>query len=251
MNEMDRQAAFTRMLEALVRAAGKNHNMITNDQLQKAFEGMDLSNDQLQTVKDYLSAASIGIEGETNPDPDNNMNEEDHDYFADYREMIAAIELPEDGVFDAIKINAMAGDGQAQQDLATYMLPKVLDISRLYLNQGVYMEDLVGAGNEELMRSVRMMAPLEGPQDVEGFLAERVMNAMEELIEANIHSKAADADAVGVANKVKAKADALADTLGHKVTIEELLSAGELTEDEIMDAIRLTGNKIETIDYRQ
>lgn len=250
-NEIEREAAFTRMLQALVRAAGHNHNTVTQDQLKKAFEGMNLSDAQLQTIKDYLTSSNIAIEGETNPDPDDNLDEADHDYLEDYKQLVAGIEQPEDGVFDAIKINAMAGDRQAQEKLVELMLAKVVDIARLYINQGVYMEDLIGAGNEELTRSVRLLAPLEGPQDVEPFLAERIMNAMEDLVEANIHEKATDADAATLANKVKDKADALADELGHKVTVEELAGATDLSEDEIMDAIRLTGNKIETIDFKK
>lgn len=250
-NEIEREAAFTKMLQALVRAAGHNHNTITNGQLKKAFEGMNLSEQQLQTIKDYLTSANIGIEGESNPDPDNNLDEADHDYLEDYKQLVAGIEQPEDGVFDAIKINAMAGDKPAQERLIELMLSKVVDIARLYANQGVYMEDLIGIGNEELTRSVRLLGPLEGPQDVEPFLAERIMNAMEDLIESNVHEKATDADAAALANKVKKKADALADELGHKVTVEELAGSTDLTEDEILDAIRLTGNKIETIDYKQ
>lgn len=249
-DEIEREAAFTKMLEALVRAAGHNHNTVTADQLKKAFDGMNLSEQQLQAVKDYLTAANIAIEGETQPDPDDNLDEADHDYLEDYRQLVAGIEQPEEGVMDAIKINAMAGDKDAQNQLVELMLSKVVDIARLYINQGVYMEDLIGVGNEELTRSVRLLAPLEGPQDVEPFLAERIMDAMENLIEANIHEKATDADAETLANKVKEKADALADELGHKVTVEELAGQGELTEDEILNAIRLTGNKIETIDYK-
>lgn len=252
-DELKREADFAHRLQTLVRSAGKNHNTVTNDQLKEAFHGWNLSKQQLQTVKDYLTASNIAIEGETSPDMDdmNNMNEADHDYLEDYRQEVAAIEQPDEGVMDAIKINAMAGDKPSQERLAELMLPKVIDIARLYVNQGVYMEDLIGAGNEELVRSVRLLAPLEGPQDVEGFLAERIMNAMENLIEENIHDKATDADALNLVNKVKEKADALRDALGHKVTVEELAGEGDVTEDEIMNAIRLTGNKIDAIDYKE
>ena len=108
------------------------------------------------------------------------------------------------------------------------------------------MEDLIGAGNEALVRGTKLLAPLEGPEEVEGALAERIMNAMEDLIAENLDEVSADQTAADTANKVLEKADELAKILGRKVSVEEL--AGEVTEEEILDAIRITGNRIESLE---
>lgn len=248
-SELNKQKAFLAALEALVKAAIRNHNVVTSAQIGKAFEGMDLTEDQVQMVSDYLTQNNIGID-DPNPDADN-YTENDEDYLAMYQDSIADLPRPSDGELEAIKINAMAGDKDAQEQLINYMLPKVVDIAQLYKEQGVYMEDLIGAGNEALVKGVRVLAPLEGPDEVEGRLGELIMNAMEDLIAANIDEKATGADAVKHVNRVRDKAEELAEAMGRKVTVDELAAEGDLTKDEIMEAIRLTANKIDPIDYKQ
>ncbi len=249
MSDMtQREESFVTMMQALVRAAQKNHGVVTEDQMKKAFEGMELDDEQMQKVRDYLIANNIGID---EPLPlEDVLTEVEHNYLQDYEEMVNAIEQPDDGVFDAIKINAMAGQRDAQKQLAEYMLPKVVDIAKLYAGQGVYMEDLIGAGNEALVVGTGLLGPLEKPSEVEPDLARRIMAAMEGLIEENMTEGAKDQEAAELTNKVKDAADELADALMRKVTVLELAAEGDVTEEEILEAIRLSGNKIETIDYQ-
>lgn len=75
------------------------------------------------------------------------------------------------------------------------------------------------------------------------------MRAMEALVEEALSSTVAAQDAADLANKVMDAANALQDDLGRKVTVEELAAEGDVTEEEILEAIRVTGNKIESIDY--
>ena len=146
-----------------------------------------------------------------------------------------------------MKIASMAGEKDAQAALTEYMLPKVIDIARLYAGQGVYLEDLVGAGNEALVRSVTLLAPLEGPEEVEGTIGKYIMDAMEDMIAANLDEKATDNAAVSRANRILEAADALADEIGRKVTVEELSSLKDIPEEDIYEAIRITGDNIENL----
>ena len=128
---------------------------------------------------------------------------------------------------------------------------RAVDIAKLYAGQGVYIQDLIGTGNMALMAGVKLLAPLSGPEEVEGDLAQRVMNAMEELINEDMGSAAIGEDALEKVNRVAEAAHELAQELGRKVTVMELVGEGEFTEDEVMDAIRFCDNKIPDIDYRQ
>ena len=151
----------------------------------------------------------------------------------------------------AIRISAMAGDKEAQRSLAQYMLPKVLDICRLYAGQGVPAEDLIGAGSEALVRAAALLGPLSSPDEVDGDLTRRIMDAMEDLISDNLLIKAQDAKIAENANLVADKAAELAKTLGRKVTPEELAREGEVTMEQITEAVRATGRAIEDIEYGQ
>ena len=234
------------ILRSLVGAARKNRGMITRDQLEQALKELQLSGEQEKLVEEYLKQNNIGIDEPL--DAEEKLSEEEADYLREYTEMVNAMEQPSDGEREAIEIQAMAGEKDAQRQLAEWMLPKVVDLARLYAGQGVFMEDLIGAGNEALVRGTKLLAPLEGPEEVEGALAERIMNAMEDLVAENLDEVSADQTAADTANKVLEKADELAKILGRKVSVEELAGEGEVTEEEILDAIRITGNRIESLE---
>jgi RNA polymerase primary sigma factor len=145
----------------------------------------------------------------------------------------------------------MAGDREAQGRLTEAMLPKVIDIARLYAGQGVLMEDLIGGGNEALALGVTLLGPLEKAEEVEGFLGRRIMDAMEDMIAANMDERAGDKAVEDKVNRVAEKAAELAGELLRKVTPQELAAEGELTLEEILEAVRFSGNKIEDIDTEQ
>ena len=169
----------------------------------------------------------------------------------DYEAMIAALPVPSDGVLHALKLSAMAGDRDAQSGLTEAMLPKVIDIARLYAGQGVLMEDLIGGGNEALALGVTLLGPLEKAEEVEGFLGRRIMDAMEDMIAANMDERAGDRAVEDKVNRVAEKAAELAGELLRKVTPRELAAEGELTLEEILEAVRFSGNKIEDLDTEQ
>lgn len=247
-NAGGRQRQLLLILQSLVKASRKNRGVITEKQLEKALEGLSLTEEQMQLVRDYLQKNGVGIDDPL--DEEIRMTDEDKNYLEEYKKQVEQIPQPDEGVKDAIKIRAMAGEKEAQNELAEFMLPVVVDIARLYAGQGVYMEDLIGAGNEALVRGTKLLAPLEGPQEVEAALAERIMNAMEDLIAANLDAFSVDQSAADQANKVLDKAEELAEMLGRKVTVDELAAEGDLTREEIMNAISNTANKIEPIDYK-
>ena len=248
MASEDKERRLLVILQDLVKTARKNRGMITGQQLREATEGLELSAEQLQMVKDYLRGNDIGIDEPL--EFDDRATEEEKDYLEEYRRAVEAIPQPSSGEMEALKIRAMAGEPEAQRELAECMLPMVLDFARLYTGQGVYAEDLVGAGNEALVRAVRLLAPLDTPEEVDASISERIMNAMEDLVSANLDACAVDQSAADRANEVMDRAQELAELLGRKVTVEELAAEGDVTEEEILNAIRDTGNKIEAIDYK-
>lgn len=245
MDTQDQEKRLQDILRSLVRAARKNRGVIDKEQLDQALSELSLNDEQRKLVEDYLAANNIGIDVPL--ETEERLSEEEHNYLEDYRQMVEAMEQPQEGELEAAKIRAMAGEAQAQRQLAEWMLPKVIDIARLYAGQGVYMEDLIGVGNEALVRATKLLAPLEGPEEVEGALAERIMHAMEDLVAENLDELSADQQAADMANKVLEKANELSEILRRKVTVEELAAEGEVTEEEIREAIRVSGNKIEAI----
>ncbi len=252
-NGKTREQLFLEALQTAKKTARQGGDTISSEQLGEIFSATGLTPEQTAQVRDFLLKSGISVDEAPadEVEPEDALTEEEHDYLKEYEEMIAQIPQPEESVMTAIRISAMAGDKEAQRSLAQYMLPKVLDICRLYAGQGVPAEDLIGAGSEALVRAAALLGPLSSPDEVDGDLTRRIMDAMEDLISDNLLIKAQDAKIAENANLVADKAAELAKTLGRKVTPEELAREGEVTIEQITEAVRATGKAIEDIEYGQ
>ena len=218
MSDIKKEQLFLARLQETVKKARGDGGSITEQALQEQFRDLSLTEAQMDQVRAYLAAAKIGV-GQA-PESGDVLTEEEHNYLEDYLEMIRAIPVPSDGMI------------------------------RLYAGQGVLLEDLIGSGNEALTIGVTLLAPLESPREVSGFLGRRIMDAMEDLISANLDEKAVGKEIEDRVNKVADLAAELAEALMRKVTPEELAREGEVTIEEIREAVRLSGNKIEDLDTK-
>ena len=242
MDERQKQVLFLKRLRDTADTAAKNGNMITEEELEEAFADLDLNESQMTQVRDFLKTKGVGI-GEALP-IEEVISEEEMNHLRDYEEMLDSIEIPSDSVLDALKLSAMAGECDAQKSLAEYSLKKVVDIARLYAGQGVYMEDLIGAGNEVLLIAVTQLAPLDKPDEVDGYLGRRIMDAMEDVIAANLDEKAAEKVVEERVNLVADRAREMAEELGRKVSVAELAAEYDMDPEDIREAVRLSGNAI-------
>jgi RNA polymerase primary sigma factor len=242
MDDREKQVLFLKRLRETKAKADENGKFITEAELEKAFADLDLDGAQQKQVKDYLKSSGIGI-GEALSFEEVSTQEE-RDYLAEYETMIGTIELPSDNVLDAVRLSAMAGDAGAQSRLVECSLRKVIDIARLYAGQGVYVEDLIGTGNETLLRAVTQLAPLEKPEEVDGYLGRRIMDAMEDLIAQNLDEKAVEKEVEDKVNLLADRAKELAQMLGRKVSVQELADEYKMDPDEIEEVIKLSGNAI-------
>ena len=145
----------------------------------------------------------------------------------------------------------MAGDLDAQQRLVEAYLKDVIDVAKLYAGQGVSLEDLIGEGNVALAVAVSMVGSLEKPSEAQGMLAKMMMDAMENLIDEVALNEKQDKKVADKVNDVADKARELAGEMHRKVTVRELADETGLSVKAIQDACRMSGFKIEDIDYAE
>ena len=244
-DEKQKQAQFLNKLREVMKDAALSGNVVTPEELEEAFADLHLDEAQMLQVREYLRAGGVVV-SEALP-AEEVLTDDEKDHLAEYEALLDAIEMPSDNVLDVVRLSAMAGETDAQKRLAEYSLKKVVDIARLYAGQGVYMEDLIGAGNEALLIAVTQLAPLEGPDEVDGFLGRRIMDAMEDLIALNLDIKAAEKTVEEKVNLIADRARELAEELGRKVSVAELAREYEMDPEEIAEAVRLSGNAITDI----
>ncbi len=246
---MDKELLFAKALEKMRKTAKEQGNCISEEQVREHFAELSLNEDQLRLVFDYLEKHRIGIGAPV--DADDYLSEEEKNYLQIYLDEIAGLPEYSEGELKAFTISAMAGEAFAVQKIIEAYLRNVADIAKLYTGQGVLLEDLIGEGNVALSLGAGMLGSLESPEEAEGMLAKMIMDGMEELIERNLSNGKADQKIADKVNRVADKARELAGDLRRKVTPEELAGESGLSLKAIQDAMRVSGYKIEDIDYAE
>lgn len=242
----NRELLFAKTLEKVRKQAREQGNCIEEQQVRDAFAELALSQEQLEMVFDYLKKQKIGI-GES-IEPEEYLTEEEIDYLEEYKKEMQLLEKLSDGEKEAVTLSAMAGEVDAQRRLIQAYLPQVVEISKLYSGQGVFLEDLIGEGNVALAMGVTMLGCLEHAKEAEGMLIKMVMDAMEECIADNLQEAEKDKKVLDRVNKVAEKARELAEELHRKVTVEELAQETGISQKAIEDAMRMSGFAIEDLE---
>ncbi len=243
----NKEKEFAEILKLVTRTARENKNVISREQVIDAFSELDLDEKQFDMVFEYLKSHKIGVDEEVQFS-DEDLSEEETNYLNDYLESLKALPQYTDGEKEAISMSAIAGDKEAQEKLIHCYLPLVVDVARMYSEQGVYLEDLIGEGNVALTRGVAMLDAVGEPAEVEGFLYKMMLDAMEAIIEENLAEDAGGQKVLKLVQEVADKARELSEDLRRKITVKELMEETGWDEDKIRSAIKFSGDAIEDLD---
>ncbi len=246
---MSKELLFAQTLEKVRAIAKEQGNCISEEQVKQEFEVLELNDEQLQLVFDYLVKHKVGINQPVNMD--DYLTDEERNYLQDYLDELAALPQVSQGEKEAITLSAMAGDLDAQNRLTEIYLPDVVEIAKIYTGQGVLLEDLIGEGNVAVAVGCGMLGCLENAEEAQGMLVKMIMDAMEEYIAENVSSEKADQKVVDKVNKVMEAAKELAEDFRRKVTIAELAAETKMSEATIREAMKFTGNNIEYIEEEE
>ena len=240
---MNKELEFAKKLEVVRKLAKAQGNMLSKEQVEEAFGEIDITGAQLEPVFAYLKTKNIGIGEPMNIEEI--LTPEDKDYLTEYVESLKELPAFSDGEKRAYAMSAMAGEADGKLNMINLFLPQVVDIAKLYSGQGVLLEDLIGEGNVALATGVEMLGCLEDPEEVDGMLGKMIMDAMEDYIAENTEAKKADMQVVDKVNNISDQAKELAESMQRKITVEELAAETGINEEEIREAIKFSGNKIE------
>lgn len=242
---MNQEQQFANTLEEVRRLAKNQGNCIGREQVKEAFLPLGFDEKQLEMVFDYLEEQKIGI-GEP-LQPEDYLSAEEINYLESYLESLELLEELSPGEKEAVTLSAMAGDYDAKQKLIAIYLPQVVDLSKLYAGQGALLEDLIGEGNVALAMAVEMLETADDAAEAQGMLGSMIMEAMESYIALNVQEKETGNKMADKVNRVADQAKELAESLGRKVTVQELAEETGMTSEEIWEAVRFSGGAIEDI----
>lgn len=246
---MNREVVFAQTLEQVRKLAREQRNCVSEEQVREAFADLSLDDNQLQMVFDYLVKHKVGIGQPVNVD--DYLSEKERNYLQDYLDDLEALPERSPGEIEALTISAMAGETSARKSLVEVYLKDVTDVAKLYAGQGVLLEDLIGEGNVALALGTAMLGSLEKPSEAPGMLMKMVMDAMEDHIQQNSANEKADLKVAKKVNQIADMARELADELHRKVTPGELSQETGISLKSIQEAMRMSGYKIEDIEYAE
>ena len=187
----NKEKEFAEILKLVTRTARENKNVISKEQVESAFSELELDDKQMEMVFEYLKSHKIGI-GEAVDTDEFNLTDEENNYLNSYLDSLKDLPAYTDGEKTAISMSAISGDKDAQRKLIECYLPLVVDVAKMYTEQGVYLEDLIGEGNFALTRGVTMLDAVGEPEEVESFLYKLMLDAMEAAVENNLAEDAGE-----------------------------------------------------------
>ena len=238
---MEKETFFIRTLENIRRQAIAQGGYIRRQELEEALESLAFSKEQMEMVEAYLKQHHIGLDHPLEQELEGEEGSCLRFYLEELQELQQYSREEEDALFRA----AISGEKEAENRLVEWYLPKVTEIAKLYEGQGVTLEDLIGEGNLALASGGSMLCCLETPEEVPEMLTKLIMGAMESAIEESGQSAIREQKMLELVDRVAEQARQLAEELQHKVTPEELAEETGLPLEEILEAVRISGNQIE------
>ncbi len=259
------QEEFLAGLETALKLARANNNQISEEQITEIFG--DVANDEKhrEILMAYFKSKGI-VTGElSDEEAEKAVTEEfafdpkDKAYLDDYLSGLEEIEKLSEQEMTDLLLRAAERDQEAKSRILEQYLGKAADLARTYAGQGIFMEDLIGEANLALTEAIMELdnyIDVQGSvetliSDVEGYLGERMMDAIEMMIREEMADKEADQAMAGKVNLVADAARDLALDLGHKPNVAELTQNTELTEEDVRRAIRILGNGSGDLDITQ
>lgn len=246
---MEKERAFAFALQELVKLAKTQGNVLSEEQVNEQFCDMHLDKAQFELIQAYLKQNKIGIDKAVNLD--DYLTKDDVHYLDMYLEELKELEHWTDKKREAVIDLAIKGNAEAKAQLIEAYLPEVVEISKLYAGQGVLLEDLIGEGNVAITLGVKMLECAEGAKEAEGMLVKMMMDAMEKYINENLEYSDVDKKILEKINKISDLSKELAENIGRKVTVEELVRESDFTVEEIMEAIEITAYSMEYIEGKE
>ena len=243
---MESKAEFLKKLNDLVTVVRENGNQITVDEVRTYFSGMDLNEEQIELVFDYLLAQKVVVKGYIKMDiPISEeiqlvLTENEEAYLKEYQEDLKAFkpvsEQERQGLFEKM----IMGDSQAKNRIVEIYLQDVIEIAKEMYHPEIFLGDLIQEGNVGLMLGAELVTDAETAHQT---ITDQIRQSIQMLIEEHTELSSRDKKMVEKVTMLDESIKTLTEELGRKVTIDELAVYMGMTEDEIEDILKLTGEE--------
>lgn len=227
---MNQELIFLEKLRELKTEVSAAHKTMSDEEIRNYFGSQMLNEQQLAMIRDYIKEEAEEME----------LSEDDLEYLQD-NEMLFAMAETLDPTDTALYEKVKAGDSRAYNRLAASYMPKVLEVAKLHKKEGILLEDLVSEGSIGLTEGLMSFTCGEtAHEEIMESIRKSIRLYLLELDAERNH----DNSIIDKVRKMDEALDILKEDLGRKVYIEEVAEFMQITEDEVWDILKLTGEDV-------
>ncbi len=241
---MEGKTEFLKKLNDLVTVVRENGNQITASEVKTYFSGMDLNEEQIELVFDYLLAQKVVVKGYIKMDMPVSeetplvLTEGEEAYLREYQEDLKAFKPVTDQERKVLFEKMIKGDSHAKNRIVEIYLKDVIEIAKEMYHSDIFLGDLIQEGNVGLILGAELVTDAETAHQT---ITEQIRQSMQMLIEEHTELSSRDKKMVEKVTMLDESIKTLTEELGRKVTIDELAVYMGMTKDEIEDILKLTG----------
>ena len=241
---MKGKTEFLKKLNDLVTVVRETGNQITASEVKTYFSGMDLNEEQIELVFDYLLAQKVVVKGYIKMDMPVSeetqliLTEDEEAYLKEYLEDLKAFKVVSEQEREVLFEKMIKGDSRAKNRVVEMYLQDVIEIAKEMYHPEIFLGDLIQEGNVGLLLGTEMVTDTETAHQT---ITEQIRQSIQMLIEEHTELSSRDKKMVEKVEMLDESIKTLTEELGRKVTIDELAIYMGMTEDEIDDILKLTG----------
>lgn len=248
---MNNQIEFQKKLGQVLELAIEKGNKLSQGEIVEFFQEDKLTVDQLNLVYDYLLAKKVAVVGYAKEVMEEEskveLSQDEIDYLSEYETDLAAFKAEQEGELSQLYKQIITGDDLAKRRLTEIYLPRIINLAKDMHTGEMFLGDLIQEGNVSLMISLESLTEglIETEGGIEGYLNTQIKQGVQMLLEETSDLRSRDQKMVQQVMDLDESITKLTEDLGRKVTIEELALYTEVSEDEIMEILKLTGEEVE------
>ena len=194
---LDRNA-FMETLRAVAEVTRTAQNGLSKEEILKYFEGMELSEEHVEMIYQYLQLPPEVQTGEPETEEEEETviveeeSQEENVYFQMYLDDLAQIdEMSEDEMQEAYE-KLLAGDGSVVGEICESWLGSIAQMAIPYAEQGAILEDVIQEGNMGLLLKLSELVGAGEVPGIDAILEGAVSAAMIAYTEENMEANVAD-----------------------------------------------------------
>ena len=224
------RALFQKKLQDFMLEMGNSG--CTEEKIKDFFSDDALSDEQISMIMAYV--------GEVQEEA--KLSEEETAYLEEYQGFLSMIEPAAAGEREDLLKKLQQGNEFVKERLTSIYLKEVLREAMRIPRGSLFLGDLIQEGNIGLTMGIGEAAESESPHET---IVSRIREELKRAVEESNSSDAITQEMIAKVRALDESLTKLEKDLGRKVFLEEIAADMGITEEEVREIIKLTGEEVE------